>query len=196
MRARAVSPGLGTAAGIPCEDLHAHGSSQPCAICSRTSRSFFARPSARRTSAVWAEAGRRPSCRCHGGCPSAAQWAVVATPSTPNAEPRMDAHQNARTTPLGRLLMVARLGTGWSVTEVAAAMGVTARTVRKGHDRCAAAGEPGLPDRDPAAATGRGAFIGITAAGRRSRPLRARARRALPPAARPAARRSRARSCP
>jgi len=35
--------------------------------------------------------------------------AVVATPSTTNPEPRMDAHENARTTPHSRMLIVERL---------------------------------------------------------------------------------------
>jgi transposase InsO family protein len=68
----------------------------------------------------------------------------------------MDAQETARTTPLGRLLMVERLRSGWSQAEVAAAMGVTARTVRKWRHRFAAEGEAGLrhrssrPHRSPA----------------------------------------------
>jgi transposase InsO family protein len=73
--------------------------------------------------------------------------AVVATPSTTNPEPRMDAHENARTTPLGRMLMVERLRSGWSQAEGAAAMGVTARTARTWRHRFAAEGEAGLRDR-------------------------------------------------
>ena len=59
----------------------------------------------------------------------------------------MDAHENARTTPLGRMLMVERLRAGWSVADVAVAMGVTSKTVRKWRDRFAAEGEAGLRDR-------------------------------------------------
>ena len=43
----------------------------------------------------------------------------------------MDVHQNARTTPHSRMLIVERLAEGWTVTAVAAAMGVDAKTVRK-----------------------------------------------------------------
>jgi transposase InsO family protein len=56
-------------------------------------------------------------------------------------------HQNARTTPHGRRLMIARLQSGWSVAEVAAALGVDLKTVRKWRDRHAAEGEAGLLDR-------------------------------------------------
>lgn len=59
----------------------------------------------------------------------------------------MDSHENARTTPWGRMLMVERLAAGWSVAEVAAAAGVTTKTVRKWRERFAAEGEPGLRDR-------------------------------------------------
>jgi transposase InsO family protein len=59
----------------------------------------------------------------------------------------MDSHENARTTPRGRLLMVERLRGGWSLGQVAAAAGVSARTVRKWRDRFAAEGEAGLRDR-------------------------------------------------
>jgi len=59
----------------------------------------------------------------------------------------MDSHENARTTPHGRMLMVRRLSAGQSVAAVAAAMGVTAKTVRKWRDRFAAEGEAGLRDR-------------------------------------------------
>jgi transposase InsO family protein len=59
----------------------------------------------------------------------------------------MDAHENARTTPHSRMLIVERLRSGWSVTDVAAAMGITARTVRKWRDRFANEGEAGLRDR-------------------------------------------------
>jgi transposase InsO family protein len=59
----------------------------------------------------------------------------------------MDAHENARTTPHSRRLIVDRLQQGQSVAEVAAALGVTDRTVRKWRDRFAAEGEAGLRDR-------------------------------------------------
>jgi transposase InsO family protein len=72
---------------------------------------------------------------------------VVATPSTANLEPRMDAHENARTTPHSRMLIVERLAAGWTVAAVATALGTSARTVRKWRDRFAAEGEPGLRDR-------------------------------------------------
>ena len=59
----------------------------------------------------------------------------------------MDIHQHAKTTPQGRLLMVRRLADGWTVAKVAAALGVTARTVRKWQARHVAEGEAGLRDR-------------------------------------------------
>lgn len=59
----------------------------------------------------------------------------------------MDSHENARTTPHGRLLMVRRLSAGQSVAIVAAAMGVPPKTVRKWRDRFVAEGLPGLRDR-------------------------------------------------
>lgn len=59
----------------------------------------------------------------------------------------MDSHENARTTPYGRLLMVRRLSVGQSVVVVAAAMGVTSRTVRKWRARFVAEGEAGLRNR-------------------------------------------------
>lgn len=59
----------------------------------------------------------------------------------------MDAHENARTTPHSRRLIVDRLQQGRSVAEVAAALGVTSRTVRKWRDRFATEGEAGLRDR-------------------------------------------------
>jgi hypothetical protein len=39
----------------------------------------------------------------------------------------MDIHQQAKTTPRGRRLMVQRLAEGWSVARVATAFGVTPR---------------------------------------------------------------------
>jgi len=59
----------------------------------------------------------------------------------------MDSHENARTTPHGRMLMIERLHEGWSVGQVAAAAGVCPRTVRKWRDRFAAEGVAGLRDR-------------------------------------------------
>ena len=59
----------------------------------------------------------------------------------------MDSHENARTTPWGRMLMVERLAAGWTVAGVAAALGTSPRTVRKWRERFAAEGEPGLRDR-------------------------------------------------
>src|SRR6516165_498635 len=59
----------------------------------------------------------------------------------------MDLHDNARTTPHSRMLMVQRLAGGWSIATVAAAQGVTPRTVRKWRDRYAAEGAAGLVDR-------------------------------------------------
>jgi transposase InsO family protein len=59
----------------------------------------------------------------------------------------MDTHENARTTPLSRRLIVQRLQQGQTVAEVAAALGVTSRTVRKWRDRFASEGEAGLRDR-------------------------------------------------
>ena len=59
----------------------------------------------------------------------------------------MDAHENARTTPHSRMLIVERLAAGWTVVAVAAALGTSPRTVRKWRDRFAAEGEPGLRDR-------------------------------------------------
>jgi transposase InsO family protein len=59
----------------------------------------------------------------------------------------MDVHENARTTPHSRMLIVERLAAGWTVAAVAAALGTSPRTVRKWRDRFAAEGEPGLRDR-------------------------------------------------
>ena len=59
----------------------------------------------------------------------------------------MDVHQNAKNTPHGRRLMVERLAEGWSVARVAAAAGVTPKTVRKWRARHALEGEAGLADR-------------------------------------------------
>ena len=59
----------------------------------------------------------------------------------------MDVHKNARTTPRSRMLMIERLRAGWTVPSVAAALGVTPRTVRKWRDRFAEEGAGGLVDR-------------------------------------------------
>jgi transposase InsO family protein len=59
----------------------------------------------------------------------------------------MDAHENARTTPHSRMLMVERLRSRWSIGQVAAAAGVCPATVRKWRDRFAAEGQAGLRDR-------------------------------------------------
>ena len=59
----------------------------------------------------------------------------------------MDVDQHARTTPRGRLLMLRRLAGGWTVAAVAAAAGVTAKTVARWRDRHAKEGAAGLADR-------------------------------------------------
>ena len=59
----------------------------------------------------------------------------------------MDVHQHAKSTPSGRRLMVRRLAEGWSVARVAAAAGVTVKTVRKWQGRHAREAEAGLADR-------------------------------------------------
>ena len=59
----------------------------------------------------------------------------------------MDSHENARTTPRGRMLIVERLAAGQSVGAVAAAMGLGAKTVRNWRDRFAAEGAQALSDR-------------------------------------------------
>lgn len=59
----------------------------------------------------------------------------------------MDVHQNARTTLHSRMLIVESLGEGWTVSAVAAAMGIDPSTVRKWRDRFVAEGEVGLQDR-------------------------------------------------
>ena len=43
----------------------------------------------------------------------------------------MDIHKNARIRPLSRMLIIERLNGGWCVPEVAEAVGVTGKTVRK-----------------------------------------------------------------
>jgi transposase InsO family protein len=59
----------------------------------------------------------------------------------------MDVHENARSTRHSRMLMIERLRAGWTVAGVAAALGVTAKTVRKWRDRFDAEGATGLTDR-------------------------------------------------
>ncbi|WP_170249448.1 helix-turn-helix domain-containing protein, partial [Methylobacterium haplocladii] len=59
----------------------------------------------------------------------------------------MDAHQNARTTPHSRRLIMERLAQGWTVSAVALALGIDPKTVRKWRDRFAAEGTAGLADR-------------------------------------------------
>ena len=59
----------------------------------------------------------------------------------------MDIHENARTTPRSRMLMIERLEAGWTVAAVASAQGVDGRTVRKWRDRFRLEGVGGLEDR-------------------------------------------------
>jgi transposase InsO family protein len=59
----------------------------------------------------------------------------------------MDMHENARTTPHSRMLMIERLEGGWTVAGVAAAFGIDGRTVRKWRDRYQVEGAAGLVDR-------------------------------------------------
>ena len=59
----------------------------------------------------------------------------------------MDIHENARTTPHGRMLIVQRLQAGQTAVQVARELGIDPRTVRKWRDRFAAAGTAGLQDR-------------------------------------------------
>ena len=59
----------------------------------------------------------------------------------------MDIHENARTTRHSRMLIVERLAGGWALADVAAAHGVTPKTVRKWRDRHAVEGVAGLLDR-------------------------------------------------
>jgi transposase len=63
----------------------------------------------------------------------------------------MKVHANAPLGPKGRLTMVLRVvEQGWSVTEAAAAAGVSERTCRKWVERYRADGEAGLLDRSSA----------------------------------------------
>jgi transposase InsO family protein len=59
----------------------------------------------------------------------------------------MDIHENARTTPRSRMLMIERLEAGWTIAATASALGVDGRTVRKWRDRYRAEGAAGLVDR-------------------------------------------------
>ena len=57
----------------------------------------------------------------------------------------MDIHENARTTPRSRILMMQRLDAGWTIAAaVAAAVGVEGKAVRKWRDRFRAEGGAGL----------------------------------------------------
>lgn len=67
--------------------------------------------------------------------PGLRREAVVARLATPARRPRMDIHDNARTTRHSRLLMAQRLKSGWKVVAVAEAHGVTVKAVRKWRDR-------------------------------------------------------------
>ena len=56
-------------------------------------------------------------------------------------------HANARTTVLGRLLIVERHRAGWPQAHIARAMGISRKCVRTWLDRYAAEGEAGLATR-------------------------------------------------
>lgn len=62
-------------------------------------------------------------------------------------EPQMNIHDNARTTPRSRLVMMERLDAGWAIIAVASCFGIDARTVRKWRDRYRSEGLAGLMDR-------------------------------------------------
>jgi transposase InsO family protein len=62
----------------------------------------------------------------------------------------MQLHANARLSVKGRELLVERLVAGWSLTEAAAAAGVSERTARKWRERYRAEGPGGLADRSSA----------------------------------------------
>jgi transposase-like protein len=65
----------------------------------------------------------------------------------------MSVHKNARTTPLGRAVMVRRIEVeGWTARAVAGAFAVSERTVRKWLARYRAEGVAGLEDRSSRAA--------------------------------------------
>jgi transposase InsO family protein len=59
----------------------------------------------------------------------------------------MNIHENARTTPRSRLVMMERLDAGWKIIAVASCLGIDARTVRKWRDRYRSDGPAGLRDR-------------------------------------------------
>jgi transposase InsO family protein len=59
----------------------------------------------------------------------------------------MDIHENARTTPRSRMVMIERLEAGCKVGAVAVAFGIDERTVRKWRDRYRVEGVRGLIDR-------------------------------------------------
>ncbi len=59
----------------------------------------------------------------------------------------MDIHENARSTPRSRMLIIERLEAGWTVAAVASAQGVDGKTVRKWRDRFRREGAAGLEDR-------------------------------------------------
>ncbi len=59
----------------------------------------------------------------------------------------MDIHKNARTTQMSRMLIMERLASGWTVQAVAAAHGVSTKTIRQWRDRYAAEDKAGLLDR-------------------------------------------------
>jgi transposase InsO family protein len=59
----------------------------------------------------------------------------------------MDMHENARTTPRSRMVMIERLEAGWRVGAVASAFGVDGKTVRKWRERFQAEGRAVLADR-------------------------------------------------
>jgi transposase InsO family protein len=66
----------------------------------------------------------------------------------------MNIHENARTTPAGRALLVRRVGElGWAVREAARAAGISRRTAYKWLHRHADEGCPGLRDRTSCART-------------------------------------------
>ena len=63
----------------------------------------------------------------------------------------MNIHENARTTPASRYLLVQRLDQGWTLAEAADAAGITSKTARKWVQRHAAEGRGGLRDRSSTA---------------------------------------------
>ena len=62
----------------------------------------------------------------------------------------MKLHDNARSCPKSRRLLVDRIGAGWSVMEAAEAAGITDRTARRWVARWRAEGPAGLLDRSSA----------------------------------------------